>query len=93
MSSSLVPGRRVRGRTAHLVFGSNGPLDVLKFSGTDIKQGDDAVRVDTQAIGNEIVIGSEGSQAMTGSMSPWPPSTTSPPRSQSPPSPASCSTC
>jgi hypothetical protein len=45
-----------------MIFRFEGLLDVLKFPGTDFEQGDDAVGIDAQAVGNELVIGSERSQ-------------------------------
>ena len=37
-------------------------LDVLQLAGTDVEQGADAVDVDTQALGDELVVGAQGSQ-------------------------------
>jgi hypothetical protein len=45
-----------------VVFGSDTPIDLLEFSGAYLEQCDDALGIDVEAIGNELVVGSEGSQ-------------------------------
>jgi hypothetical protein len=60
--SSWIPGIGRDGFTASIVFKSEGLFEVFQFLSTNIEQGDDGIGVDSQAIGNELVIGSEGSQ-------------------------------